>query len=377
MLPVSDAFLAAVRSSHEAVSRVRVITPGATGADPAGVDLRVESGTVTLDGEADVRGTLDLSVLDAWPDTASTADLVPYGTELAVSRGVVFGNGDIQRAPLGIYRVTSVEQSDAPGGPLRVTASDRMAGLIDAQLLAPRQFLAAATYGTVISTLVTEVYPSAVIEWDDATNVVAIGRTTVVELDRYAFLKDLVKALGKVFYYDYRGVLVIRDPPDPTVAVWDVDAGANGVLVSVSRSRSRDGVRNAVVATGEALDDAPPPRASVTDSDPSSVTYWDGPFGKVPEFFSSPLIFTAAQATKAATTRLRQTSGLPFSVDFTAVPNPALEPGDVVDLVYPPVLGRSPTVQRETHSLDRLVISLAPAGALGASTRLQTTGGLS
>lgn len=375
MLPVSAAFLAAIRSSHEAISRVRVITPGATGADPAGTDLVVVEGSVTLDGTADVRGTLDLTVSAAWPTSASTADLVPYGTELAVSRGVVFGNGDIQRAPLGVYRITLVEQPDAPKGPLRITASDRMSGLIEAKLLAPRQFLATATYGDVVSALVTEVYPSAVIEWDDATNVVAIGRTTVVELDRYAFLADMVKALGKVWYFDYRGVLVIRDPPNPGVVVWEVDAGANGVLVSVGRSRSRDGVRNAVVATGEAVDDFLPATAAVVDSDATSPTYWYGAFGKVPEFYTSPLIFTLAQATKAATQLLGQLKGLPYSVDFTAVPNPAMEPGDVVRVSYPPVPGRAPTVQREVHVVDRLTIGLG-AGALTASTRLQNTGGL-
>lgn len=377
MLPVSARFLAALRASHQPAMRVRVITPGATGADPPGTDLRVMDGSVTLDASADVRGTLDLTVADGWPDGGSVTELAPYGTELAVSRGVVFGNGDVERAPLGIYRVVSVEQGDAPAGALRVTAADRMSGIIDAKLTVPRQFLASATYGDVVDDLVGEVYPGVPVEWDDATDAGTLGRTTIVEADRHGFLKDLAAALGKVMYFDYRGALVIKDPPDPTVPVWDVDAGATGVLVAVGRARTREGVRNAVVATGDALDDFAPATAVVVDDDPASVTYWDGDFGKVPERFSSPLIFTLAQATAAAAAQLVQLKGLPYSVDFTAVPNPALEPLDAVRVVYPPRRDLPPRPRLvEVHVLEQLRIPLAPAAALTAATRLQTTGGL-
>jgi hypothetical protein len=375
MLPVSEAFLDAVRSSHAIVSRARIITPGATGADPPGFDLAVVDGGVTLDGTADVRGSLDLTVAEAWPADATTADLVPYGTEIAVSRGIVFGNGRIERAPLGIYRITDVEQSEAPSGPLRITASDRMSGIIDARMPAPVQYLASQTVGDVVTDLVQAVYPAAVIEWDDTTDTETLDRAQVVEEDRYAFLRDLVASYGKVMFFDYRGVLVVRTVPAATVPVWEVAAGPGGVLVGAGRSRSRDGVYNAVVATGEALDDRPPPYGVARDDDPTSVTYWDGAFGKVPQFYSSPFITTDAQALSAAGKILTQARGLPYAVDFTAVPNPALEPLDVVRLVYPPVLGRSPAAATEVHVLDQLAIPLSSGGELKAGTRLQTTTG--
>lgn len=375
MLPVSAAYLAAIRSSHQIVSRVRLITPGATGANPPGTDLRVEAGTVTLDGTADIRGTLDLTVMEGWPQGATTADLVPYGTELAVSRGVVFGNGAVERAPLGIYRVGSVEQSDAPGGPLRITAADRMSGIVEGRMLAPAQFLPGEQLTDIVAALVTEIYPDAVIEWDDDTGTTMLTRTQIVEEDRYAFLRDLVRAQGKVMNFDYRGVLVIRSPPDPTVAVFEVNAGAGGVLASVSRSLTREGVYNAVAATGEALDDEPAPYGVAYDYDPASVTWWHGPFGKVPRFYSSPFITSDGQAENAARGILFEGLGLPYSVDFTAVPNSALEPLDVVRVSYPPMLGRARSVVREIHVLDRLAIPLTAEAPLTASTRLQTTGG--
>jgi hypothetical protein len=370
MLPVSDAFLAALRSSHRVVSRALIITPGSEGAGVTGTALDVVSGSVVLDGAADVRATLDLAVRAQWPDTYTTADLVPYGTEVAVSRGIVFGNGNVERAPLGIFRLDTVEQDDAPTGIIRLTGRDRMAGLIDARLVAPVQYTAATTYGSVLEDLVTAVYPAQTIEWDDASDVEAIGRAVVAEQDRYGFLRDLVKSLGKIFYYDYRGVLVVRDAPDPEAVVWEVDAGANGVLVRASRSRSRDGVYNAVVATGEALDSAPPPTGYAFDVDPASVTYWLGDFGQVPTWYSSPFITTTAQARRAAAGALLGHLGLPYEVSFTSLPNPALEPLDAVQVTYPPEPGRHPTVRRETHQVDRLTIGLGAGELMAAATRV-------
>ncbi len=371
MLPVSGAFLAALRSSHAMVSRALVLTtPGDTGADVAGTALTVIDGSVVLDSTADIRGTLDLTVKAPWPDTYTTADLVPYGTEIAISRGIVFGNGNIERAPLGIFRLEDAEQDDAPQGTIRLVGRDRMAGIIDARLLAPVQYLSGETYGAVVEDLVLAVYPAGVIEWDDATDTEVIGRAVIVEQDRFGFLRDLVTSVGKVMYYDYRGVLVIRDPPDPGAVVWEVDAGAGGVLARVARSRSRAGVYNAVVATGEALDDVPPPTGYAFDVDPASVTYWLGAFGQVPTWYSSPFITTEAQARRAAASILVGHLGLPYEVSFSAVPNAALEPLDAVRITYPPEPGRHPTVRRETHQVDRLTIGLGPSSLMAAATKL-------
>lgn len=372
MLPVSAAFLAAVRGSHRIVSRARIITPGVTGANPAGTDLRIIDGAVTLDATADIRATLDLTVAEPWPAGNTTAHLVPYGTELAVSRGVVFGNGAIERAPLGIFRVTSVEQDDGPDGPLRISAQDRMGAIVDARLIAPVQYSATTTYGAILLDLVDDVLPGQPIEWDDTTNLTAIGRKVVVEEDRFAFLNELVTAVGKVWFFDYRGVLVIKNAPDPTVAVFDVDAGANGVLVSLSRALTREGMYNAVVATGEGADEVPPPFGVAYDLDPASVTYWEGSFGKVPKFFNSPMLITNTQARNAARSMLTTSLGLPYSVSFGVVPNPALEPLDAVRVVYPPQLNRSPASSSEVHVLEQLTIGFGASTTMTAATRKQT-----
>ena len=373
MLPVSSTFLAALRSSHEAIFRVTLCDPpGQTGVAPTGVELLLTEGggSVTLDAEADVRGRCTLDVTGPWPeDFDPDTAITPYGSEVFISRGISLGNGAIERAPLGYYRLSEVEQSDAPAGSLSISGEDRMQGIIEARLEEPVSFDAASTYGAVVELLVSDVYPGATIEWDGDDGEV-IGRTIVAEEDRYAVILDLVTSLGKVAFFDYRGVLVIAAPPDPTVPVWEVSGGTDGVLVELSRSLNRDGVYNAVVATGEALDDTPPVRGVAYDLDPESPTYWNGPFGKVPRYYSSPLLTTEAQAIAAAESLLATSTGLPYMVDFAAVPNPALEPLDVVRVVYPRVGPASP--QTEVHVISQVRIPLSSTEAMPSVTRKQT-----
>lgn len=365
MRPVSAAFLRTVRGSHRMVAEARVVAPGQTGVNPGGTLLALDGGDVQIDGTADVRSTLDLTVVGAgmWPTGAGDL-LAPYGNEIHVRRGIRYGNGTTEWVSLGYFRIESVGQDRAPDGPIRVSASDRMAGLIEARLLAPVQYPLGTTLGTIVTQLVTEVYPAAVIEWDDATDEAELGRALTAEEDRHGFLAELVEAAGKVWYWDHRGVLVVKSPPDPGEPVWDVNHGRDGVLVELGRELSREGVYNAVVASGEGADTVAPARAVVVDDNPASPTYWSGPFGKVPRFYSSPFITTDEQAASAGAAMLTKSLGLPYSVDFTVVPNPALEPYDPVRVIYP---GRV-----ETHVIDTLTVPLAADAAMPATTREQT-----
>lgn len=378
VLPVSDAFLAALRGSHPiAVSAVLCDPPGQTGTAPTGRKLAVVDGTVTLDGTADVRGSLDVTVAEAWPTGRPGAvALAPYGAEVFVTRGVVLGNGRVERAPLGFYRLSNVEQDEAPAGTLRLTGQDRMAGLIEAKLTGLRQFVGGTTLGAIVDSLVADVYPDAVVSWDDATSSTTIPYARIVEEnDRWGFLNDLITAHGKEWHFDYRGVLVIRTPPDPAAVVWEASAGHAGVLTSVGRSRTREGVYNGVVATGNSQDDFAPASAVAVDDDPDSTTWWDGPFGRVPYVYESENIYTLGQAEAAAAAILRRVKGLPYAVDFSQVPNPALEPEDSVRITYPPVRGLHPPVASEVHALEQVRVPLTADGAMACGTRLQTTSG--
>lgn len=369
MRPVSARFLRTVRGSHAMAARARICARGLTGTDPAGVAVAIQAGTVTLDGAADVRSTADLTIAAAWP-RSSTDPVTPYGNELFIERGVTYGDGSTEFVSLGYFRIEDPTQDDPPDGPIRLSGKDRMSGLQDARLLAPRTYQPAATYGTVVADLVQDVFPGVAIHWDDATDLVTLGRPLTVERDRYAFLADLVRARGKIFYWDHVGELQIRTAPDSTVPVYDVTHGENGVLVTLSRKLTRAGVYNAVAASGEAPGDAAPARGVAVDNDPASPTYYFGNFGPVPRFYASPFLTTDAQAAAAAMAMLLRSRGLPYAVTFGMVPNPALEPYDPIRVRYP----RSGT---EIHVADRLTIPLTAAGVMTGATRELTIGDVS
>jgi hypothetical protein len=348
------------------VARARICQTYQSGVDPDGVDLPILDGDVYLDATAEVRSTLDL-VTDGtrmWPTSPSSL-LAPYGNEVFVERGIDYGNGQRELVSLGYFRIYTPTQDEVPNGPIRIAARDRMSAIVDARLVAPVQYSASTTYGQVVETLVSDVLPDVTIEWDDDTDTDQIGRSVISEDDRYQFLDDLVKAAGKVWYFDHRGILVIRDPPDPASPVVEISGGEGGVLVSMSRELSRDGAYNVVVATGEGADTDLPARGVAYDNNPASPTYWRGRFGQVPRFFSSPLLVTNAQARQAAEALLRQSIGTPYMINFAAVPNPALEPLDPVRIRYS---GRDTA---ETHVLETLTIPLTATQEMTATTREQ------
>jgi hypothetical protein len=360
---VSDRFLAALRGSHRMVSRATLLTSYQEGTTPTGTVLTVLGGDVRSSAQADIRSTLDMTTDGTGWDHTPGAALTPYGSEVFIERGIVFGGDTTEWVSQGYFRIYAAEQEDAPNGPVRIEGRDRMSGIVDARLEAPRQFLTAATYGEVFDELVGEVYPSATIEWDDDLDTTAIGRNVIAEEDRYTFLRDMVRTRGKIIYWDYAGVLQVKETPDPTSPVWEVDAGESGVLVNMGRRLTREGIYNSVVAVGEGSDTTAPARGVARDVNPDSPTNFYGTFGPVPRFHFSPFYLTDAQARSGARKILVNALGRPHAVDFSAIPNPALEVFDPVSL--------APGTGSEIHVLDDIGLSLLASGPMTAATRGQ------
>lgn len=366
MRSVSANFLSAIRGSHKIFTRVQVLRSFQTGVAPVnGIALSVVEGSVSLDGDADVRSSVEITTagVDTFPIRPSDV-VTPYGNELFVERGIELADGSIEIVSLGYFRVDSVEQQNAPYGAIRVVGYDRMKGIIEARLTTPISFTSGTTLGSIFTLLIRDVYPTATIEYDDAGFASTTLRSTqVAEEDRFGFLNNIVTSYGKIMYWDYRGILVVKTPPDPTMSVWEVNAGRNGVLVNFTRSINREGVYNAVVTTGESVNDIPPVRAIAFDNDATSTTYWFGVFGKKPRFFSSSFITTYEQALNAAQSILKKTLGLPYSINFSAVPNPALEPLDAITINQIDVIS--------LHVIETLVIPLTVSNPLTGTTRRQ------
>jgi hypothetical protein len=353
--------LRTVRASHTATFRATVLTTYQDGVSPTGTTILIEGGDVVLDATAQVRGTLSLLTDgNGWDPRPGRSLLLPYGNEIYIERGIDVG-GSLEWVGQGFYRISSVAQASAPDGQLTVTGSDRSQGIIDAALPVPVQFAATASVADVFSTLVLQVYPDATIDFDYTASADLLGSAQVTTEDRYQFLADLATSRGKVMYWDYQGHLVVKDRPDPGVTVWDVSAGEDGVLIDAARTLTRDNVFNAVVVTADGADTSAAPLAVAYDNNPESPTYYYGTFGKIPEFWSSPLVTTAAQAQAAAALILARAITLPLQADFSSVPNPALEPLDAVSLTYPG------PVAPDSLVIGQITIPLTAADPLTAS----------
>lgn len=128
---------------------------------------------------------------------------------------------------------------------------------------------------------------------------------------------------------------------------------------------SRAGLYNGVrcQSDGNASDNTAPVSGQVVDSDPTSPTRWGGPLGKLLRIVKSPLYQDEPQCVAAATRLLPLVMGPNRSVALKAIPNPALEAGDCIRIVYG---DNSPP---ELHIVQSLSIPLAAGGDFPISTR--------
>jgi hypothetical protein len=81
--------------------------------------------------------------------------------------------------------------------------------------------------------------------------------------------------------------------------------------------------------------DLPPIYGLATYDEPTSPIRWGGPFGRVVLIAESTTVTTQAQADAVARSLLNLRLALTRTLTIDAVPNPALEPEDVVAIVFP------------------------------------------
>ncbi|MYR28823.1 DUF5047 domain-containing protein, partial [Streptomyces sp. SID4945] len=185
-----------------------------------------------------------------------------------------------------------------------------------------------------------------------------------IEADLWAGAQEIAAAAGAEVFADADGTFVIATMPDLLTAdpVWAVEAGKGGVYVSGNRSMTSDNVFNGVLARGEnTSDDVAPVSWLAVDDDPGSPTYWGGPFGHRPTVYSSSTLTTVALCRQAAQLRLAQAKAPNSSGDISSIPNPALEPGDVIRVTHP-------DGTRELHQVASFTVPLDLGGDFPIST---------
>lgn len=326
MWNVSDQWAEALSATQVWSTKVNLYR----GAEVVAEDVAITSGSVTVDGTSNVRRTLDLEVAD--PDLLTLLD--PYAVDARVWRGLRYGNNLTEWCPVGVFRLWDVQQTE-PGSSITVNAQDWGALVDGDQFLHPDASPKNVTVVSEIERILEGAgFPGLV---DQTGSTELVGERLTWEEGRWDAINALAASLDAVVYFNQIGTPVLA-PDQPGDPVWTVDAGETGVLVKTAASVTRDGVYNCVIAEGE-HPNGNPVRAIVKDLDPSSPTYWRddptaGGFGHSVRKENNAAWNTQAKVSRAATRLLRQSIGKIRTVDVSAVPNPALDAGDVISVVH-------------------------------------------
>lgn len=356
MYPVSDRFLARLAESHAPVTQVQLfLTDGRV------VDLEHTGGSVTVDRGNATRRTCSVTVADPALIPRTPSDqLATYGARLRIARGVEYGDGTSELVPVGMFRLDDVD-GDVNEGPVTLNGKDLSAIVADDRFTEP--YTATGTVVGAVTALIQRSIPAA-----DVISLIVdtpIGsRAFDVEADPWAGAQEIAAAAGAEVYANADGVFVISVLPDLLTAtpVWAVEATEGGVYVSANRAMSSDGVHNGVLARGEnTADNVAPVSYLAVDDDPNSPTYWSGPYGRRPLFYSSSTLTTVNACTQAANLKLAQAKAPNASGDIASLPNPALEPGDVLRVMHE-------DGTRELHQVASFSVPLDLGGSFPIST---------
>jgi hypothetical protein len=328
MHPHTERFTRSLRQSHTVVCRVDAWS----GPTLLARDLPVSDGSVAVSSGTGVHRKLDITI----PDKSLWDLLSPVGVELRAYRGIRYPGGDEELIPLGVF---SLDQQSIPvltGDGISISsAPDRYAAVQRARFETPRTSEAGFSNVEQIARLVQEVVPTTP-ETGGITALNDLADTKVGVLvwdrDRDKAIEDLCVSAGVEAFFGPTGQLVIRDVPVMDAhPVWRVTAGRDGVMLAGTATRDRTRVYNVIVVVSSKTDGSAPFRpVIVEDTDPTSPTNVNGPYGRCPYFLTTATISNTDDARKAGQAMLAKTRGRYVDMNVEAVVNPALTEGDTV-----------------------------------------------
>jgi len=332
-----------IRTSHGVRTRVSAWRDGRLLA----ADVPVASGAFTFTADVNIPRLLSIGVAGAqWIPTRDDDPLAPYGQRLYVDQVLAIAAREWV-VPIGWFVVTDV---GVVGDEVTVDAADLMRLVADDRFLWPRQPPSTATFRTETSTLLGG---SFAVTFDMPDRALSGVDTTEWVEDRIRALRDVEAAWPASMIVGRDGVL--RVGPTPTVKdtpdyVWE--HGQDSAYVTTTTSASRDEVYNAVVARGRTGDGVDVTGFAVERFGPNR---WEGPFGRRPRFYFSPLVSSTAQAYATAESVLATMRRRTSQIEVTAPPDPRLYLHDTVAV-------RTRSGRHAIGLLQSITLPLTPAG---------------
>lgn len=304
-------------------------------------NLPVEDWSVVADSTLTVSRSMSLTVRGDDPRLrVSDVDspLSAHGAEINIKAGVDLGEAGARFVSLGWFRVTDSDskptvhryqpRGDVPPIDVTTGVTAAAAGKDRGHKLAKdrfttTEFTRALSLHEEVARLCRGIVP---VGRHDVDNV-AVGRLVYEQDDRLRALDDVAKVGGGRLCLTPDGEAVLR----PRVGTGDLWVLPEMHLVDVEEHSTDDGFYNGVVVRGTNG------AAKIEHFEPErdGPLRWDGPAGRVPYFFESPLLTTAPMVYKAAQTTLADIILRRQSlIRMTTVSNPALEEYDRIRWSY-------------------------------------------
>ena len=367
--PPTPEYLDQLRHTHEAHLRVTLFSAGVEIGE-----LPVSSVRLTIDGTAEIWRTAEISVgIDFW-ETETREWLEQANIQsgaVKIEHGIKWAPADVVHwIQIAYLRIDQLNMSLLSAG-RQITAYDRALLLQEHQLPTARPLDAA--YTALITTMLQETLPGETLTLGpgiSTTLAPAPGKSLDLSADRLSEIHHLAQAVEGTFHNTPTGGFHISKVDEDADPVWDINAGTDGVLVNLTQDFARAEQYNAVgieFSPDAGTDDDWMVYIYAWDNEPTSPTFYDGPFGKRNIFFQEEYDHLPSDddAEALARRKLAEYTGATRGLHIQCVYNPLLQPGDHISVDFPD-LG---TV--EEHVIESITVSLGESAAMDIETRLK------
>lgn len=375
MQQVSAAFKAEIVKSHVVYSYVDVV-------NPSGLTVRLTAvgGSVDIDRTSDTRRRCQIACVDSdgtlTPKTAASL-LTPYGTEIRPYRGVKYTSGvlagSFEAVPLGVFRLSQATVRDSVGGSPDISLD----GYDLSRTVSRHKFEDVYTIatGTNLVTAIQTIIKLSLPDTQFDTTATQMTATTPIVLDvnsdPWAACQTIAQSIGMEVFFTAVGHCKVAPPVDIDhlpAANWRYVEGDHCTMLDLEVVYTDEPGYNGVIVVGESADSTTPPVRSVKwDTEPSSPTYYLGPYGKVPLYITDSNITTQAQADAAAAAALNQVLGFSSQLQVSAMVNPALDANDVIQVT------RERSGISGKYAVDTISVPLAASSSSGLNLRQKRT----
>lgn len=350
MYPVSSGFLTTLSSTSMQALVLITASDGTT--------LYAVNGKVDMDCRRSITRTCDLELVPT--ETMSVDDVYALvmspSIELSVYRGLLV-DGTAEYVPLGVFSTDSVvKKRDS----VEWHGSDRSKKISRSKFTDVYSIASGTTLATAGSDLLTSRWSYVTVNFSGVTETIAapVNYDAGDNTDPWSAARTLFSENGYDLNFDGSGTARAQTIPDPSTvaAVFDCGVGETNLLTQGQTTGTFEQTYNGVIVTGEGSTIDVAVRAESWDTDPSSPTFWQAGFGRVPMFYSSPLLTTTDAAQKAADSMLAKMKGRLEQFSVESVVNPALEPLDVITAT---LYGRS-----SRYVIDKVTVPLVASQSM-------------